>query len=65
MKNLFPGYYRPSEADFKSLWTNAPIALDANVLLNILALGKSPARRVLTHRSSALRSLRDRGAELD
>lgn len=35
MKNLFRGYYRPSEDEFSELWRTAIIALDANVLLNL------------------------------
>lgn len=35
MKKLFPGYYRPSETDFASLWDNCIFVFDANVLLNL------------------------------
>lgn len=33
MKDQFPGYFRPTEAEFSKLWGNAFIALDASVLL--------------------------------
>lgn len=35
MKDQFPGYFRPSEKDFESLWRSASIALDASVLLDL------------------------------
>jgi hypothetical protein len=35
MKKHFPGYYRPTEQEFKKLWADALFILDANVLLNL------------------------------
>jgi hypothetical protein len=35
MKDLFPGYYRPSEENFSELWKNCVFILDTNVLLNL------------------------------
>lgn len=35
MRDLFPGYYRPSEEDFADLWRNCIFAFDANVLLDL------------------------------
>ena len=35
MKQIFPGYYRPSGEDFEKLWRNCIFVLDANVLLNL------------------------------
>ncbi len=35
MKNLFKGYYRLDEEDFKTLWKNAIFIFDTNVLLNL------------------------------
>lgn len=35
MKDLFPGYYRPSEDEFSDLWKNCVFILDTNVLLNL------------------------------
>ncbi len=35
MKNKFPGYYRPTGEEFKSLWDECYFVLDANVLLNL------------------------------
>lgn len=35
MRNLFNGYYRPSEQKFDEIWKTGTIALDANVLLNL------------------------------
>jgi len=35
MKDLFPGYYRPSKEDFSDLWKKCVFILDTNVLLNL------------------------------
>lgn len=35
MRLLFPGHFRPTENDFKSLWDSCIFAVDANVLLNL------------------------------
>jgi len=35
MKNIFPGYYRPTEEEFSNLWNSCLFVLDANVLLNL------------------------------
>jgi hypothetical protein len=35
MKNIFNGYYKLNEEDFKSLWGNAIFVFDTNVLLNL------------------------------
>ena len=35
MKNIFPGYYRPTIKEFSNLWNSCLFVLDANVLLNL------------------------------
>jgi hypothetical protein len=35
MRELFPGYYRPSDETFKALWDECVFVFDANVLLNV------------------------------
>src|SRR5437016_440727 len=35
MKNLFPGYFRPTEEEFEQLWQDCTFIPDANVLLNL------------------------------
>lgn len=35
MKDLFIGFYRPSEEEFKELWGNCHFVFDANMLLNV------------------------------
>ena len=35
MRSLFPGYFRPTEDGFASLWKECAFAVDANVLLNL------------------------------
>ncbi len=35
MRNLFPGYYQPTENEFKEIWQECIFAFDANILLNI------------------------------
>jgi hypothetical protein len=38
MRELFPGYFTPTEQDFTELWHNATFAFDANVLLGLYRL---------------------------
>lgn len=35
MRNQFPGYYKPSEEEFKNLWENCIFSFDTNILLNV------------------------------
>jgi hypothetical protein len=35
VRELFPGYYRPTEIEFKKLWDEATFVFDTNVLLDI------------------------------
>ena len=35
MRNLFPGYFTPTEEEFPSLWSDCLFAFDANVLLGL------------------------------
>lgn len=35
MRDLFPGYYRPSDAEFKKMWDEGVVSVDANILLHI------------------------------
>ncbi len=35
MRNLFPGYYKPSDDDFSKLWQNCIFTFDANMLLHV------------------------------
>lgn len=35
MRKLFPGYFTPSDAEFKGLWSDSLFAFDANVLLGL------------------------------
>ncbi len=37
MREIFSGYYRPTDDEFSALWKNALFVLDANVLLNLYA----------------------------
>src|SRR5262249_11683425 len=56
MKALFPGYYRPTQAEFAELWQTCIFALDANVLLNLY--GYSEATR--EHFVSLLENISER-----
>jgi hypothetical protein len=38
MRNLFAGYYPPTESELKTLWSKATVVLDTNVLLNLYRL---------------------------
>lgn len=40
MKDLFKGYYRPTEKEFQDLWNNSYFVFDANILLNIYRYSK-------------------------
>jgi len=46
MKANFPGYYRPTDGEFETLWKEAIFIFDANVLLNIYGYSK-PTRNIL------------------
>jgi hypothetical protein len=35
MRNQFPGYYKPTEEEFKKLWENCIFSFDTNILLNV------------------------------
>lgn len=35
MRDLFPGYYRPTEDEFKIIWEDCMFIFDANALLNV------------------------------
>ncbi len=35
MRELFPGYYRPTQEQFQQMWQECIFVFDANVLLNI------------------------------
>ena len=41
MREFFPGYYRPSDDDFKVMWKESKFIFDANVLLNIYSYPES------------------------
>src|SRR5205809_889756 len=47
MENLFPGYYQPSDADFKRLWDEAWFIPDANVLLNLYRYTPDTSHKLL------------------
>src|SRR6266852_9420751 len=38
MRELFPGYFTPTEQEFADLWREATFAFDANVLLGLYRL---------------------------
>jgi predicted nucleic acid-binding protein len=35
MRDIFPAFFRPSDAGYKALWKDAVFAIDANVVLNL------------------------------
>lgn len=55
MKALFPGYYTPTEHEFKTLWDSCLFVFDTNVLLDIYRLSKDSAEELL----SVLTTLKD------
>src|SRR5262249_13882425 len=47
MRNLFPGYYRLTQAELQELWEKAIFVLDANVLLNLYRYPKEASDDLL------------------
>lgn len=47
MKSSFPEYYRPTDAEFRSLWNQATFAFDANVLLHVYRYSEETARQLI------------------
>jgi PIN domain-containing protein len=47
MRNRFPGYYRPSEEEFKKLWDTALIVPDTNVLLTLYRLSEATRGKLI------------------
>jgi hypothetical protein len=47
MKTTFAAYYRPTDADFESLWKDATFSVDANVLLNAYRYTETTRTRLL------------------
>ncbi len=48
MKELFSGYYSPSEIDFQKIWQSATFVLDANILLNMYRYPEEARRQLFT-----------------
>jgi PIN domain-containing protein len=47
MRKTFPGYYRPSEPEFRRLWDRCIFVLDANVLLNLYRYSDVTRKKLL------------------
>lgn len=47
MKACFPGYYRPTRDEFRSLWDDCLFVLDANVLLNCYRYSENTRRKLI------------------
>jgi len=47
VKASFPGYYRPTDAEFDALWGECTFVLDTNVLLNLYRYSPSTASALL------------------
>ena len=45
MKDIFKGYYRPSDDEFKKMWEEGIFVFDTNVLLNFYRYKKETKRR--------------------
>src|SRR4051812_13845217 len=35
LRELFPGYFRPTDVDFRRMWNEGLISVDANILLHV------------------------------
>lgn len=47
MRNLFPGYYTPTDEEFDAMWRDGIFSVDANVLLNLYRYTKPTRDRLL------------------
>lgn len=47
MRKIFPGYYRPTESDFRKLWDRCLFVLDANVLLNLYRYSEETRKKLI------------------
>lgn len=47
MKACFPGYYRPTRDEFRTLWDNCLFVLDANVLLNCYRYSENTRQKLM------------------
>jgi hypothetical protein len=47
MKTRFPGYYRPTEEEFRGLWDNCLFVPDTNILLHLFRYGEKTRAQVL------------------
>jgi hypothetical protein len=47
MRKAFPGYYRPTEAEFRKLWDKCLFVLDANVLLNLYRYSDETRKKLI------------------
>lgn len=56
MRKTFRSYYRPTQEEFRELWSNGTFVFDANVLLNLYALAEPERDRFV----SVLRSISGR-----
>lgn len=54
MRSKFPAHFRPSDDDFKKIWSNCIFAVDANVLLNLYRYS-TETRTLLENTLNALR----------
>jgi hypothetical protein len=48
MRELFPGYYRPTDAEFEALWRECLFGFDANVLLNVYRYNEQARERLFS-----------------
>jgi predicted nucleic acid-binding protein len=56
MKATFPGYYEPTDEEFKQYWATCIFVLDANVLLNLYRYSPETSKELL----NILQSISDR-----
>lgn len=47
MKDLFPGYYKPSAETLRDMWGRGVICVDTNVLLDVFRVSDDTARQLL------------------
>ena len=48
MKSLYPGHFKPSDAEFQAMWQNNIFVFDTNVLLNLYRYSEATREQLLT-----------------
>jgi len=47
MKTLFPGFYKPSDSEFNTLWKEGTVVFDTNVLFDVYRVSDETAKALI------------------